>query len=180
MLLIILGISYYFYFTPNAVTVPSTEPFVEESMTGVHVSRFDKEGRLNQVITMGSWQHLKNQTVTTMTTPVLKMYYPNGTLCEISADHGEGFHANMKAPLEKLHLIDNVVVQQIGQSPNAWWELKTNNLIYFPASETAMTDDSVTVLGASMSVEAQGLRAYLNQQRVEFINKVTSHYAKSN
>lgn len=180
LLLLTLGISCYFYFTPTTITLASNEEtLVEESMTGVQATRFDKDGHLNQKIAMSSWQHLKGESITTMQKPELKMFYPNGSVCEISADKGEAFQANTKGPLEKLHLFQNVVVQQIGQSPDSWWELKTNTLIYFPSNETAMTDDPVTVVGPSMSVKSQGLRAYLNQQRVEFINKVTSYYAKT-
>lgn len=179
LLLMGLGGSSYFYFTPSTPIIAPPDSIVEESMSLIRATRFDKEGRLNQTITMDSWQHLKNETVTTMVAPQLKMIYENGTICEISAQKGEGFQADMKGPFEKLHLIENVVVQQIGQSPDAWWELNTNSLLYFPLSETAMTDDSVTVLSPSLSVQAQGLRAYLNQQRVEFIHRVTSHYAKS-
>lgn len=174
-----LATSCYFFFTPHQMAPTPSEALVEESMTGVHVTRYDKEGRLSQIISMDSWQHLKDESVTSMIKPALKMHYQNGNVCEISANNGEGFQTNLKGPLEKLHLMDNVVIHQLGQAPSAWWELKTTSLLYFPGSETALTDESVTVLGPSMLIQAHGMRAYLNDHRVEFINQVNSRYAKS-
>lgn len=177
-LLICLGVSFYIFLTPEPKVQSHAEPLVEESMSGVHVSRFNKTGQLNQVVTMESWKHLKGENVTTILNPALKIYYPNGSVCEISAKKGEGFQENLKSPLEKLHLIDNVVIHQLGQAPNSWWELKTTSLLYFPSSETALTDEPVTVLGPSTLIQAHGMRAYLDTHRVEFINQVTSQYAK--
>lgn len=173
-----LVLSCYFFFTPEIKISSKDNPLIEESMSGVKVTRFDKNGQLSQIVTMDSWEHLKEQTVTSMKYPALKIYYSNGNVCEISADQGEGFQTNLKSSLEKLHLMDNVVIHQLGQSPNSWWELKTTNLLYFPSSETALTDDPVTVLGPATLIKSQGMRAYLESHRVEFINQVTSQYAK--
>lgn len=179
ILLASLAGSGYFFLSPQQAPASDSSSLVEESMTGVYATRYDKEGRLNQIVSIESWQHIKNDTVTSMIHPTLKMHYPNGNVCEISANQGEAFQTNLKSPLEKLHLMENVVVHQLGQAPDAWWELKTTNLLYFPGSETALTDDPVTVLGPSMLIQAHGIRAYLNDHRVEFINQVTSRYAQS-
>lgn len=178
-LLLCAGASYWFFLSPNNTSTNATTTLIEESMSGVKAKKYDKTGHLHQTISMAKWEHLKGDTVTSMQLPALTLYYPNGKICEISADLGEGFHADLKGPLEKLHLIKNVVIQQIGERPEAWWELKTASILYFPSSQTAMTDEWVTVLSPSATIQSQGMKIYLDKQRVEFMNQVTSQYAKS-
>lgn len=172
------GASYWSFFYSDNAPTSATKALIEESMSGVQAKRYDKTGHLYQAISMKKWEHLKGDTVTSMQAPSLTLYYPDGKVCEISADLGEGFHADLKGPLEKLHLIKNVMIQQINKQ-SACWELKTASIIYFPSSQTAMTDDWVTVWGPSATLQSQGMKIYLDQQRVEFMSQVTSQYEKS-
>lgn len=178
-LLLLAGISYWFFLSPDDASVESASPVVEEFMSKVQAKRYDKTGHLHQMIVMAKWEHFKGDTVTSMQTPSLTLYYPDGKICHISSDEGEGFHANLKGPLEKLHLFKNVVIQQLGERPQAWWELKTPSILYFPGSQTAMTDEWVTVISPSATIQSQGMKIYLDKQRVEFMSQVKSQYAKS-
>lgn len=179
ILLSLSGLSSLFFFSSSSTPLSVKDKLIEESMSGVRATRFDKEGNLHQAITMMNWQHIKDETTTSMQSPSLTLYYPDGKVCEISADLGEGFHADLKGHFDKLHLMKNVVIQQINQKANAWWELKTSSLVYFPTSQTAMTDEKVTVISPFVTMESQGMKIYIEQQRVDFINQVSSEYAKS-
>lgn len=169
----------FVYFSSPTTSNSSATKQLEESMSGVRATRYDKEGRLYQTITMSKWEHFRNETITAMETPTLTLYYPNGKICEISSKFGEGFQADLKGPLEKLHLLENVLIQQLDNNPEGWWELKTHSLVFFPASQTAMTDEQVFVVSPFLQLESQGMKVYLEQQRVEFIHQVKSHYAKN-
>jgi LPS export ABC transporter protein LptC len=173
------GAGAFVYFSPSSPSSSHPTKQIQESMSGVRATRFDKEGRLYQTISMSKWEHFKNETVTAMQAPTLTLYYPNGKVCEISAKFGEGFQADLKGPLEKLHLSQNVLIQQTDNNPQGWWELKTSSLVYFPASQTAMTDEQVFVASPALQLESQGMKVYLEQQRVEFIQQIKSHYAKN-
>lgn len=152
---------------------------IEESMKKVQAQRFDENGRLIQVVTMASWSHYKDSPTTQMTFPTLKIYHQDGSLWDISSDHGESFQDQMRGKLQKLQLSENVVLQQVGCPDNFWWELKTQHLLFFVKSPMATTDDPVVVKGPGLLIRATGIRAYLDHHYIEFVKNVKTQYEKS-
>jgi LPS export ABC transporter protein LptC len=155
---------------------PSSGSVIEQSMSGVNAKRFDKEGHLTQVVNMQSWVHYQGQNVNQMTKPTLKMIHQDGGIWNISAEQGEGFQIHAKSKLEKLQLSQDVVVTRSDSLKNTLWELKTQDLTYFPEQSSAMTDSSVIVNGPGVEIHAIGLRANLENHSVELLKEVKTHY----
>lgn len=168
--------SAYSFFRSPTMALSSAPMLLEESLSGIQAIRFDKQGNVRQVLNVAKWQHLKNETLSTMLYPHLTLHDRDGRVCHISADRGESFQASLKNSIEKLHLTENVVIRHLSTASESSWELKTDNVLYFPHSSIALTDDPVTLLGPAAVVHAHGMRAYLDQRRVEFLHEVQSQY----
>jgi LPS export ABC transporter protein LptC len=151
-------------------------PILEEAMKGVHAKRYDKQGKLIQVVDMHAWLHYKDETITQMFVPQLVVHQDNGSRLIIAATQGEGFH-QMGAPIEKLRLIKDVSVKQINPKTNNEWELKTSSLLFYPKQQTAQTSDKVTVFAPGVTMHADGIEADLKSQTVKFLSNVKSFYA---
>lgn len=177
LLLIVVSIILYKTTSVTAMLHFKSEAIIEESMTDVQAWRFDKEGRLIQAVKMQSWLHYKDQTTSQMILPTLKMYHLDGSLWDISAQTGESFQTQIQGKLEKLQLSDNVTILRSTQENQDTWELKTQHLLFLTQNPTAITNDPVVVNGPGMKIHATGLRANLENNTLEFLKDVRTHYA---
>lgn len=155
---------------------PSTEPVLEQSMLGVNAKRFDIDGHLTQVVSMQSWVHYQGQKVNQMTKPVLKMFQQDGSIWDISSQYGEGFQIDNKGKIEKLLLSEDVLVTRADNRKDSFWKLTTQDLTYFPAQSSAMTDSAVIVYGPGLEIHAVGLRSNLEMHSIELLKEVKTHY----
>jgi len=167
------------YPLPSSKPVAQNAAILEEAMKGVSAQRFDKNGRLIQVVQMDSWFHDKGQSVTKMIAPRLTMNQENGAHLTVSGKEGEGYQAKMGTQIDKLKLMNDVLIRQENPKTDNVWELKTTTLLFFPKEPhpTAQTDDKVTVYAPGLTIEAQGMRADLHRETVEFLNQVKTFYA---
>lgn len=174
----VIALFLFFMQTEESPIAPIAEntPILEEAMKGVHGQRYDKQGKLIQVVDMQSWLHYKDEAITQMFAPRLMVHQENGSQLIIVAVEGEGFH-RMGAPIEKLKLIKDVSVKQVNPNTNDEWELKTPSLLYFPKRQSAQTDDKVTVFAPGLTMHADGMLADLNLQTIQFLSNVKSFYA---
>lgn len=177
----LLAAIYFFNFFSPEIATKSTDAnndILEETMKGVSAKRYDKNGKLIQVLEMDSWSHLKGQTTTQMLQPHLTVYQDNGSCLTVSSAQGEGYQSKMGSQIDQLKLINQVNVKQTNPKTQSWWELRTTSLLLFPKDPNprALTDDKVTVYAPSLKIEAQGLRADLNRETVEFLHQVKTFY----
>lgn len=179
-LAVILALTYFNpYPSPSAEPLAQNTPILEEAMKGVIAQRFDKNGKLIQIVEMDSWFHDKGQAVTQMIAPRLTLHQDNGSQLTVSGKAGEGYQTKMGTQIDKLKLMDDVCIKQVNPKTDNTWELKTTSLLFFPKepNPTAETDDKVTVHATGLMIEAQGMRADLHRETVELIGKVKTLYA---
>lgn len=160
--------------TPVSLTTPDTA-IIEESMVGVDARRFDKQGQLFQIATMGSWLRHKGQTVTQMKTPTLTLYRPDQSVWYISSENGQGFQKKMNGRFEKLHLSEKVKIER--QMKEVSWQLHTQTLLFLLDKSIATTQDPVTVFGPGFEMKAKGMRAELGNSTIEFLKEIHCRYA---
>ena len=79
---------------------------------------------------------------------------------------------------EELHLTGNVLIQQRGVEQGA--TLETETLLLYPERSFATTDDKVIIRQQGIYIEAKGLEADLNNNRLILKNNVTSIYEPEN
>ena len=80
---------------------------------------------------------------------------------------------------EELHLTGNVVIKQINFAEKGLKEaptLETETLLLKPKESFATTDDRVIIRQSGIYIEATGLEADLNTNRITLREKVTSIY----
>lgn len=152
---------------------------LEEAMKGVCASRYDKNGKLIQVMQMDSWMHQKGETTTQMLAPHLTVHQENGARLTVFAKQGEGYQAKMGAQIDQLQLLDDVTIKQMNVKTDSEWELRTSTLQLFPKDPNpfATTDDKVTVYAPSLTIHAVGMRADLHRETIEFLHQVKTYYA---
>lgn len=178
-ILIVLGfIILVMHLTPKmAAPAMTNTALVEESMEGVSAYRFDDQGRLYQVVKMQSWLHYKGAEISQMLVPSLKVYHPDGSIWHIAAQTGESFHSHLHSPIEKIQLSRNVVVDRQMLHSEGWLKLTTQILTFFPNQPLATTNEPVVVESPQLKIHAQGMRAHLDRQAIEFLKDVKSSYA---
>ncbi len=176
---IILVISFLKPYPSTISPMTNNAVILEEAMKGVSAQRFDKNGKLIQVVEMDSWFHDKGQTITKMVAPRLTLNQDNGAQLTVSGKEGEGYQAKMGTQIDKLKLMEDVIIKQINPRTDNTWELKTTSLLFFPKepNPTAQTDDKVTVYAKGLMIEAKGMRADLHRETVELLNQVKTFYA---
>lgn len=176
---IILVISFLKPYPSTLSPLTENTAILEEAMQGVSAQRYDKNGKLIQLVEMDSWSHDKGQTVTKMISPRLTLNQDNGAQLTVSGKEGEGYQAKMGTQIDKLKIMEDVSIKQVNPKTDNTWELKTTSLLFFPKepNPTAQTDDKVTVYAKGLMIEANGMRADLHRETVELLNQVKTFYA---
>jgi len=77
---------------------------------------------------------------------------------------------------EKLHLTGDVTIEQRGVNESEAARLETQTLILYPKASYATTDDKVVIRKTGIYIEATGLDADLNENRITLREDVTSVY----
>lgn len=80
---------------------------------------------------------------------------------------------------EELHLTGNVIIKQVNFAEKGLKEaptLETDTLLLRPKESFATTDDKVIIRQSGIYIEATGLEADLNTNRITLREKVTSIY----
>lgn len=167
------------YPTLDVKPAQQNSAILEEAMKGVTAQRFDKNGKLIQIVQMESWSHNKGQAITHMIAPCLTLNQQNGSKLTVSGKEGEGYQSKMGTQIDKLQLTHDVSIKQINPNMENFWELKTASLLFFPKdpNPTAQTDDTVTVYSPSLTIKAEGMRADLHRETIEFLHQVKTFYA---
>lgn len=176
---IILVISFLKPYPSTLSPLTENTAILEEAMQGVSAQRYDKNGKLIQLVEMDSWSHDKGQTVTKMISPRLTLNQDNGAQLTVSGKEGEGYQEKMGTQIDKLKIMEDVSIKQVNPKTDNTWELKTTSLLFFPKepNPTAQTDDKVTVYAKGLMIEANGMRADLHRETVELLNQVKTFYA---
>ncbi|MBS0290135.1 MAG: LPS export ABC transporter periplasmic protein LptC [Proteobacteria bacterium] len=166
----------YHKHSPNTVFYTNTQPVIEHALQGIKAKRFDSEGNLLQELRMNTWLRYQHDLTSHLKAPNLTIYYPNGEVWGIVAQQGQSFQQQINGKLEKLQLSENVAVKRLNKANNSWYELKTQNMLFYPHQSTATTEDNVLVTGNGMKIQAKGMHANLKDHTIEFLKNVKTYY----
>ncbi len=148
----------------GAEGLPVPDYFID-NLTAVTM---DPEGRPREQLTATHLIRLRDQPVVDVTTPHLVLYRPDEPPWEVTAARARVFEQ-----LHQVELIENVTLAQAGEHP---LQLVTEQMLIDTARRTAATDAPLTVTEPNSRVEAVGMRAYLDAERVELLHAVQSRY----
>lgn len=158
----------------EAVPLPPTT--IDESMQGVVVQRFDKEGANIQTITVDKWYQYTKDPVIHMNKPMITLNHKNGSQWFLEAKNGVGYQASgTKGQFEKVTFLEKVTLIQ-KKDEQTQMTLDTEQLNYTPEFKQAYTDTLVQVNYNKLSMTASGLSADLMNNEITFLGKTKSIY----
>ncbi|TQV80176.1 LPS export ABC transporter periplasmic protein LptC [Exilibacterium tricleocarpae] len=143
-------------------------------LTGVEVVQFDEQGTVNYRFNAERSDHFQRkpgrQTAgdyTEITTPYFIFYNNEGPPRYVRAREG-----HTDALGQVITLTQDVRVWQKNVDEQLQSELTTPKLVVRPDDQYAETDKPVRMLGADGEVDAIGMKAYFDQDRIELLSRV--------
>ena len=141
-----------------------------------YISRFsatemNRNGRPWQRLEAESLVHYADSDTTELTRPYAILFSPGNADWHLSADKGL-----IEERGELIHLTGNVLVKHLQHKGEQAVELRTNKMRVWPEDSYAETDDPVAITSDGSRVNAIGMRAYFEEERVELLSAVRGYY----
>lgn len=134
-------------------------------MQGATVIQYSNRGHLKQQMDAQLIQHFPEGDFTLAEAPKITLFHSDGTPWYISAAKGRGTQNN-----DVIDLWDNVELQRT--LPRTTQNLNTEKLTIINSKNLALTDQKVTITDASTRLDATGMKAYIDENRIEFLSNV--------
>lgn len=147
----------------------------QEYMTHFFVTVFTTEGHLKNKLSANYWAYQPETEGSTLTTPHLVIYKPDGSLWTIDAERGFIQQANI-GTLDQIDLHNNVVISRPAAGTIVPMTLETHDLYYQPSKEYAETDQFVVITKPGLTISGIGMRAFLDKGSVELLRDVKTSY----
>ena len=147
----------------------------QEYMKNVDATLFDEQGELKNELSAEYWAYLPTTGNSILKLPHLTVHKPNHAIWIVDAKQGK-----IKQPtlgnLENILLQEKVVVQRKETAGFIPMILETEELKYQPKEQYAETQQFVNITKPGLKITGIGLRAFLNEGRVELLNDVKTYY----
>ncbi|HEY3699370.1 MAG TPA: LPS export ABC transporter periplasmic protein LptC [Spongiibacteraceae bacterium] len=134
----------------------------------VHGVKYDNTGKLVQTLWAQKLDHYPERGQSVLAMPVLESSGKDGTLWNTTAVSG------ILIGNDEIQLHDNVVIVDREKT----MRFESEQLNYFSDKQEAITDVAVKLRRFADVTTAIGMRANLNTNRIELLNRVDSHYAQ--
>jgi lipopolysaccharide export system protein LptC len=168
--------------SPTVLIDPeSTEPshFPYAYMTGIETIEYDTAGQLRYKMTTPSARYFQldlaapgPQDYTLIDHPRI-LFYSEG---EASPWYLSAAKGHSDANGQRVRLITDVEAQQQSQR-HGLIQVTTSELLVQPARQYAETDKAVKMRARQSEIETLGMRAYLDEDRIELLSQVRGTYA---
>lgn len=169
-----IGIGLLIYHArPSAHAIDDSHP--DAFMTDVDMIQMDKTGIPESRLKTPRMTHYTQDDKTKVSKPYILVTSDSGKPWEVSAEDGiatQGTHM--------INLSNNVQVYQAASKENPETTLLTSQLTLFPKRKFAHTDESVTIKQPGTLVTATGMRAFLDEERVQLLANVKEQHEPSN
>lgn len=140
-------------------------------ISNLTLRRFDETGKLINCLQSPKIQHIPENDTHLIELPHLTFVQANQPAWEIRAKQATAIHGG-----EQITLSHEVIVHQ-NQTPHSQESLmKTEELIYFPKDQLAMTEQAVSFEQPGTIVHAQGMKAYFADKRIQLLSKARATY----
>ncbi len=155
--------------------VAYTEKKPQEYMKQVLVSIFTEQGFLKSKLSANYWGYLPEIALSNLQKPKLMIYKPDGSAWSICANTGKVEQPTLGS-IEQIILEDEVVLERPATATVFPIKLETRELRYQPKKQFAESHQLVTMTKPGLTITGIGLRAYLEQNSVELLQDVKTHY----
>ena len=138
---------------------------------GASAQQFRDDGKLQYELVAEKLEHIKASDITLVEKPDLQLYRGTQHPWHVRSDRGE------VAPEGKeVELIDNVRIARTDAS-NRPIVITSSRVTVFPDEEYAQTRQAVRIEAANGVTTAQGMKAYMNDGRIDLLSNVRGQHA---
>lgn len=182
--LIVLGVVCFAWWCIPHEKSPSQAPnawldkYPQEYMKTIAVWSYTEKGMLDHHLSADYWAYVPELQSSQLSVPHLTVYKPDNTVWHIDAKHGIVKQPSLGS-IEQVELSDTVVLKRPAAKNSAPITLETEVLRYQPKKEYAETDKSITLTKPDLKITGEGMRAHLDNNSVELLHNVKSHFVAS-
>ena len=138
----------------------------------IKLVKYSKEGSLYYEMQGVRLIHFDTSDTAFVTQPMMTLHADKNVQWHVKANDGKLYNHQ-----QTVDLTNNVVISKFEQHNNApTLLLTTNNMMLHPDSNTLTTADAVTLEAGSTHTTATGMKANLDNNHIELLNNVRSHY----
>ncbi|MBA1230035.1 LPS export ABC transporter periplasmic protein LptC [Pseudomonas viridiflava] len=160
----------------------SPESFMDQPLSSVdenaidyyavntHTVQYLPDGNVQYEMTADKVEHLKETEVSLLTTPDLQMYRGTAFPWHVQSKQGE-----VSPSGDQVELIDSVRVARTDEKQRTTI-ITSSRMTVFPQKQYAQTDQDVRIDAAGGVTTAKGMKAYLNDSRMDLLSNVRGQY----
>lgn len=142
---------------------------IDATVTDLKIRQFDKDGVLIHAIESSKMTHIPNQNKNFLTNPYIISLQKDGTKLNIKAQSAISFFGG-----KEITLKDEVIVERHKDAQTS--TLKTSILHYTPKTKYAQTNAPVTLEQNENTINAKGLYAFMDENRIELRGQTRAIY----
>lgn len=174
--MLMLSLVYLSRHSDGTITSDSTDGTsrMDGFMEGVTAIRMSALGLPASTLYADKVTHYSQNNTTYLTHPHFVLLAKKGSPWNIDAKNGMS-----ERGIDKLFLWDDVKVHQAFSELNQESTLLTSTLTIFPKTNTATTDQEVTIMQQGSVTKAKGLKIDFNSSRIELLSQSRGIYERN-
>jgi lipopolysaccharide export system protein LptC len=146
------------------------ETQIDYYATNARAKQFLPDGGVQYEMTADRVDHMRASEVTLLTKPDMQLYRGTVYPWHVQSERGE-----VNPDGTEVELIDNVRVARTDQKNRAT-VIATSRMTVFPQKQYAQTEQNVRIEGAGGVSTAKGMKAYLNDSKINLLSNVRGLY----
>ena len=170
ILIIVAGLSYWLLdmlIVDDREALAKLAHYPDYYMENFSTLKMNKDGTPKNHLSASYMAHYPDDNTTELDYPELKIFRQDKLPINVSADKGWVTSSN-----EIVLLMGNVHLYQINDSGEMSLELMANDARVLIDKEYAETDKPATLINKNSTTNSTGMRIYLQEQRMEFLDNV--------
>ena len=177
ILIVVAGLSYWLLgklIGGDDQTLTKLAHYPDYYMENFNTLKMNVNGAPKNHLSASYMAHYPDDNTTELDYPVLEIFRENKLPINVSADKGWVTSSN-----EVILLIGNVRLYQVDNFGEISFELITKDARVLVDKEYAETDKHATLISKNSITNSEGIRIYLQEQRMEFLNNVQTTIEKN-
>lgn len=145
---------------------------VDTIVTGLNVFQYGETGRLERTLYTPRLEHTPENGTHRFDNPRVYALQEDGAPVEITAKRGISYREGLE-----VTFLDDVLLRQMATDKAAESTLETQSITWFPKNSLAITDKAVKFRQSGNEVHSVGMKAHLEERRVELLHTARGFYA---
>ena len=151
-----------------AASIDETQ--IDYYATNARAKQFLPDGGVQYEMTADRVDHMRASEVTMLTKPDMQLYRGTVYPWHVQSERGE-----VNPDGTQVELIDNVRIARTDQKNRAT-VITSSRMTVFPQKQYAQTEQDVRIEGAGGVSTAKGMKAYLNDSKINLLSNVRGLY----